>query len=330
MPTDPGLADNQISVHDGPVSQPWMSDDIWLNRGTPDNDRAQPAPSTNAVEVTVRFNPGATQPLPPGTALVFVDVYIGNPSLAMTPLANTTRITNVPTRPDLTIDLTDFTAANSYTVRRGVTWTLPSPAPAPPDPQSPGHRCLLVRVYGDTQTPSPGNFFPITDEPHVAQRNICIVTCSSPCSQAIETALPEEAELFAERTFIQAFVDLKPSRWLMKQLLPTLEATPGFKRFATAAPPPFKLDFKDVEVKRFFDYTEKRNQRGFFGRRRFPNLTAEIALRPGQLTTFDFLTDLENVEFGDAYIVHLTHIGQNEKERFLRGGLTLVTLRVPR
>ena len=48
---------------------------------------------------------------------------------------------------------------------------------------------------------------------------------------------------------------------------------------------------------------------------------AEISMKPGQLTRFNFFADLSGGSSGDAYIFHLS---QSDADGLVQGGLTIV------
>lgn len=76
----------------------WLSPDIILNGGT---DQATVSGS-NTVDIRGHCGPsgGIVSDAPPPVA---VDVYVGDPSLVMTPSGNTTKITNATGRPAVMI-----------------------------------------------------------------------------------------------------------------------------------------------------------------------------------------------------------------------------------
>jgi len=309
----------------------WLSPDIVLNGGT---NLAQ-AGITNAVQVNFTLKSGCALPQAANNR-VRVELWVGNPALTMTPGSNTFQLGG-----SLVVGPV---AGNNL---RNFSWTLPTPLPPDSDPQGKGHKCLVARCYPNNMTPD-GMTFHQVDDPHVSQRNICIVLCSSPCAQEITTANPNPEK--AEPATILAIADLEPRKYVVEALMPALKQIEGFQEIATTPPPPFQLvDFKQVpelgkiepgkidpgkidprkiNVRIFepkiIDHT-KRRIKGRYGRRKYPNFQADFMQEPKQVTTFQFATDMERVKPGMAHIIHLTHI---DAEKRVIGGLTLVAIKV--
>src|SRR3954454_3905692 len=101
---------------------------------------------------------------------ITAEVYVGTPSLAMSPTVGTKRI-------DPGITFRPSTVAGTEPVADipgGIatfTWT-PSSDPAQVD--GPGHRCLVVRAFPQS-VPPPGDPFTVATEQHEAQHNIDIL-----------------------------------------------------------------------------------------------------------------------------------------------------------
>jgi hypothetical protein len=101
---------------------------------------------------------------------ITAEVYVGTPSLAMSPSVGTKRI-------DPGITFRPATVAGTEPVAdipggtTTFTWT-PSSDPAQVD--GPGHRCLVVRAFPQSVSP-PGDPFTVATEQHEAQHNIEIL-----------------------------------------------------------------------------------------------------------------------------------------------------------
>jgi hypothetical protein len=334
MPNDPGLTDTCIFLNDG--SPWWLSPDISLTGPISGVDRADPNPNSNVVGVTVRRNAGCM--LSPAVGVINVDVYVGDPSVVMTP-ANTTRITNTTGRPTVFVDPANLpTTGGDKTAT--FNWVIPSPLPAGTN-ETPGHKCLIARVYPDNNTPSPTNFF-VPDDPHVAQRNICIVPCDvggggegpriramattnqKPCGQALKTAnVNPEA---AEQVTLIAVLDPDPSPAVREVVLTTLRGTKGlsFRRFATVQPRGFEMQFPDFPTAEVRDMSRPGclySLLQLIGVKFKARYEAQIRLAPDQVTSFNFTPEFGVSQVGDVHIFHITQVGQNQA---VQGGITLV------
>jgi hypothetical protein len=252
MPNDPGLeADTCIYIEavagDNGVHSTngvwWLSPDIQLTGPTSGADKADPG-QANDIQVTVRRRPdGSNCTLPPGTESISVEVWAGNPSLVMTPdnLVSTFKIDTVGT----VLPLSSPDPTNISFV-----WSPPSGLP-PEDPQGPGHKCLIARCYPDPLTPSAINFF-VPDDPHVAQRNLCVVPCGDgpgaakapgPCGLEVRTMNPDLKREAA--VVLSAAFDPEPTGHVRRTVLERLRRTAGFSRLAVAPPRGLRLILPD-------------------------------------------------------------------------------------
>ncbi|PYS93197.1 MAG: hypothetical protein DMF64_05810 [Acidobacteria bacterium] len=330
MPNDPALASDtciflEAITGDGGSHNNndvwWLSPDIKLVGPASGIDKADPGVA-NPVAVTVHRKPDADCTLTPGTESIVIEVWVGNPSLAMTPdnPASTTLIQSIgsplPNAGDKRVEAFD--------------WTPPAGLPAA-DPQSPGHKCLIVRCYPDPLTPSAKNFF-VPDEPHVAQHNICIVPCGGPqterihprCGLNIQT-VNVHADI-AETVTFRAVFDRRPNPFVREVVLRRLSALPDFKRLSAVRPRRFNLilpDFPDAQVS---DQTQPGCLGGLFGGGRLPpTFEVRVELQPAQFTHLRFNADISNATPGDAFIFHIRQVGSDGHDQ---GGLTAVMVAV--
>ena len=283
----------------------WLSPDIQLTGPISGPDKADPGQSNT---VNVNFHRKADDCVTLGDESVTVELWVGNPSLAMAP--------NNPASTSL-IQITGapFPAPNA-TATQPFNWTPPNGLPAS-DPQSSGHKCLVARCYSSSVSASATNFF-VPDDQHVAQHNICIVPCGGPgaarrpgpCGLRVATVNLNARK--AEKVTLRAVVDLKPNKFVRKVVLQRLEKTKGFRRLATTAPRGFKFELPDFPKAEVND--KLRN-----------GYEAKIQLKRGQFTNFTFMADLSKASFGDAYIFHLTQTGA---DGHAQGGLTIVMIAV--
>jgi hypothetical protein len=180
---------------------------------------------------------------------------------------------------------------------------------------------LVARVYPDTDS-APSGTFDLPNDQHVAQHNICIIPCGSPCGQDVQTRNLNRKT--TEKVLIRAVADIEPNAHVLKSVRPLLRAAKGFKRLNTARPPRFRLEFKNLSEVEYRDNTGKPSPKGNYGRLKVPNFEARLTLKPSKAIKFRFMTDLHEANVGDAFIFHLTHIASNGD---VQGGLTIVAVR---
>lgn len=323
MAKDPGLsADTCIFMEatsgDGGVHNAsvwWLSPDIALNGPVSGADKADPG-QINSVDVTFHRKSAESNCLFPGDEQLLVELWVGNPAIAMTPNNNAST--------KLILQIGSPVPLEGTTGTQHFDWTPPSGVPAS-DPQSPGHKCLIARCYPDSLTPSQTSFFAPEDQ-HVVQRNICVVPCGGPgaarrpgpCGFDVLTANVNAKE--AEQVTIAATLDLKPSQFVRRTVLQHLEKQAGFRRLGTRAPRSFRFELRDFPDAKISDHSTPPGCLGLLlgGQRRFE---ASIKLAANQVAHLHFVADLANSEFGDAFIFHLTQTGPAKEQQ---GGLTLV------
>lgn len=290
----------------------WLSPDIVLNGPTSGPDKADPGVS-NPVEVKFHRKTDESNCMSSGGESMTVELWAGNPSIAMTPNNGTRQISIIGSALPLP-------GASGSQV---ISWTPPSGVPVS-DPESPGHKCLIARCYPDNLTPSAQNFF-VPDDQHVAQRNICIVPCGGPgaarrpgpCGFDVNTVNVNEKE--PERVTVRAVADLRPTKFVRENVLRTLQRFEGFKRLAVRAPRSYRLEVRKGADPTINDRTRPGCLGILIGGAR--SYSATVTLEPGQFTQVAFEADLFGAEFGDAYIFHLTQVGRAGDRQ---GGLTLI------
>jgi hypothetical protein len=283
----------------------WLSPDININVGTANEGKA--TTGSNVVRAVTHRKSNCI-PLNGGEpASVLIDVYVGDPSIVMTP-GTTDKIS------PSSLGFPDATTISVAGVPQTFNWT-----PSGSGNQSQGHKCLIAVAYPDTDS-VPGGAFDVSNQ-HVAQHNITICPCSSPCGVDVKTINPnfERPEL----VLIRAMADVAPNRYVTKVVKNVLKAVKDFKRIRTANLPPFRFEFKGHPEAALRHYT-KPSSKGTFGRCEGPNIEARIELKPKQRIKFRFALDMEEARFGDAFIFHLTQFNQRKR---LVGGLTVVAVR---
>jgi hypothetical protein len=161
------VEDNQGDL--GAPPQPgaawWLSPDVDI----PAHSGAA-VQGTNQVQIRVH---AADEPIL--DEKIVAEVYVGNPSLVMSPTTGTQRIDpgNLLFRP------AGVSGSEPVATNAGGTLSfawVPSASPANVD--GPGHRCLVVRAFPQSVTP-PTSAFDVPNERHEAQHNIEILTTST-------------------------------------------------------------------------------------------------------------------------------------------------------
>jgi hypothetical protein len=321
MPNDPGLSRDTCmfmeavsgdgGVHTSPVW--WLSPDIELNGPTSGPNKADPG---QINPVNVRFhNKAEGQCEPVGDEAAAVELWVGNPSVVMTP--------NNPASTALVMKIGSQMPSPGGIGTQIIQWTPPAGLP-PTDPQGPGHKCLIARSYPDSLIPSPTNFF-LPDDPHVAMHNICIVPCGGPgaarvpgpCGFEVTTANLDPKE--RDAVTLRVMADTRPDKFVRETVLKLLERQPGFKRLAVRPPAKFSLELREFRDAHVNDQTRPGCLTILSGAKRY--YEAGINLEANQVTRFTFVADLSGSEFGDAHIFHLT---QSSAKQPRQGGLTIV------
>jgi hypothetical protein len=285
----------------------WLSPDIILNGGTDQANQSGP----NTVDVRIHVQPCATF----ATEVAYIDVYVGDPSLVMTPTGNTTKLTNDPNdlaRPEVTVPHTPPIGPTLVTF----TWLNGGTAV-----EAPGHKCLIAQIYPGFESPSTTTF-DLPTEQHVAQRNITILMDNPNPDIQANTINPNPKG--KELVTVRAVADLKPAKHVLQAARNALRTVPAFKRLRTTGVPPFAMEFKGLRDVRLTNNSEKPSAKGNYGRLKVPNCEARFELKPKQKTKFKFHVNLEEANYGDAFIFHLMHL--DSKQRVI-GGLTVIAVR---
>lgn len=235
MSTDPGLtSDTCIFIEaisgDGGThstgSSPawWLSPDIQLT-GPVSGADAGDANRDNPVVVKAHRKNACT--LASGVHNVFAELWIGNPALAMAPNINTRQISSTAL-----IAVAGLPAGGTAT--HTFTWHPPAGA-TDPDPEAPGHKCLIARVYSENVFPD-ANDFHVPEDQHVAQHNITVVAApvGGHMRMNISTGNPNK---FSQRITVNVQQDTKPSRFVLNAVEPSVKRVREFQSFAATVTP---------------------------------------------------------------------------------------------
>jgi len=326
MPNDPGLANDscffiEAATGDGgnhnPNSVWWLSPDIQLIGPVSGPDNAD-AGQTNPVTVTCHRQPAGSNCSFPGDESLTVELWVANPSLVLSP-----RVPSSATRVGF---IGAAVPAEGETITQQIDWDAPA-NPAADDPQSPGHKCLLARVYSSSRTPSSGAFF-VPDDQHVAQHNLSVIrsprrdlvfkvnTLNPLRTHPVLGNPPPNAKL-------RAVLDLIPNNFVRNTILNRLELFAGFQHLRTQPlGGGFKFDLTNLHATNVVDHSHPAITLPF------PNLPlsfeASVVLDSRHITQISFLADLKGLGSGEACIFHLI---QMSITNIVEGGLTLVVLR---
>lgn len=307
----------------------WLSPDVIMVNNPPDENTANPDLGGNVISsVTVHNKCDSFD-----VTTVRFDLYVCAPSLNVGPTIdpNGVAVYNPPNGSFHTI-----TAFDSQTQ---VPWVVSS-TPGAANTADPPHHCLIARCYPLSSPPDPGNISYVNQDQHYAQHNVTVnpVPMKSPKKRiSIRTGNSlREPELVV----IQAVPDLAPAQGTLATLLPTLQATPGFKQISSKPlrEVSFNLDpltephgggvFDKIED--FFEDKVKdvlHDLEVKFGKAAPSGSGAmgRVKIAPKFYTAFDFNVDLTGAEPGDAFIYHLT---QTTGTGVQNGGLTVVAVAV--
>ena len=325
MANDPGLSNDtciflEAVTGDGGVPNPnevwWLSPNISLVGPISGADTAD-AGHINPITVTFHRKPASSNCTFPGDESINVEVWVANPSLAISP-----GIRGSSYRVGFIGSPVPADGANGF---QEIDWDAP-PAPKANDPQSPGPKCLVARAYPSSGVPDVANFF-VPGDQHLAQRNLVVVRNSGRTLTFKVNSFgfghpPVPIELVANAK-LRAVLDLNPSHFVKKIVTNRLSTQPGFQQLRTT---PFRAGFK-------FDLTNL-HPTGIvdhshpplippFPPNTNPSFEAKVVLDTRHLTSLTFLADLRGLSTGEACIFHLIQTGVTGPAQ---GGLTLVVL----
>ena len=321
MANDPGFANDtcifmEAVAGDGGTHNPndvwWLSPDITLVGPVSGPEKADPG-LVNPVQLKFHRKSGNCNF--PGDESLTVQLWVANPSLVMAP--------NDPASATLVGFIGTPVPAPGGNATQQIDWTPPTGLP-PDDPQSPGHKCLVARVYPETLTPSNNSFF-VPDDQHVAQHNLCIVPCGGPgalsipgpCGLRVTTLNPGRAQIIT----LRAVLDLHPNDFVKKTVLQRAKRIHGFRQLATGNPKSFKFDLSKFPGAEIVDHS----QSGAIPTHGPPNFVGKIPMTAAQLVKLTFTANLQGSAPGNAFIIHLT---QTDSTGRAQGGLTVVLIAV--
>jgi len=292
----------------------WLSPDIKLVGPVSGPDNAD-AGQINPVRVRFHRKPDGSNCHFLGDEAVSVELWVANPSLVMAPRSHGSarRVGFIGSpMPD-----------PGATGIQQIDWDVPASAPVG-DPESPGHKCLIARVYSSSASPSNVAFF-LPGDQHVVQHNLCIVpTTIAAFKFMVNTVNPStlpSSPLQPARVKLRAILDLHPNKVVLGAIKRGLQSIAGFQSLTTTAlPNGFKFDLAGFQVTNVIDHSHP----GSFPAQTNPSFEAQIALEPFKLVQLKFVADLSAVPAGQACIFHLV---QTSTTNVAEGGLTLVAVK---
>ena len=317
MATDPGFSSDTCiymeatpgdgGAHNG-LGVWWLSPDLSLKGPTSGIDKADPG-LLNDISIRFRRKDASSQCSFPGAESITVEAWVANPSLCMVPSNS-----NSCRRVGFIGSVLPFEGG---TGNQPIAWTPRIGLPST-DPESGGHKCLIARAYPDNLTPSALQFF-APDDQHVAQHNLCVVTCPSSqgvCSFRVSTVNPLARQNML-RIKVKAEFDANPTNFVRTVVTKRLQNTPGFHQLTNVPPVTMGFDFSGTSIP------------GIIPLPVAPSITTPTSVETqmflaGQLITFTFFAKFSHAA-GLAHIFHLTQRGFTNNPQ---GGLTLVMIPV--
>ena len=294
----------------------WLSPDIKLTGPVSGADTAD-AGQTNPITVTFHRKPESSNCTFPGDESVTVEVWVANPSLAISPAihGSATRVGFIGSA----------LPAEGASGTQEIDWTARGPNPN--DPQNSGPKCLVARAYPSSGSPSSAGFFLPVDQ-HVAQRNLCVI--SNPTHpltfhvNSFGSGHPQTILNPLVNTKLRAVLDLNPSQFVRNTVTSRLASFPGFNHIRnTPFKAGFQFDLTNLHPTGVVDHSHPPALPPFPPHVN-PSFEAQVVLNPVHITSLTFLADVKGLSSGEACIFHLI---QTTIHDVAQGGLTLVVLR---
>jgi hypothetical protein len=320
-----------------PSSRPfWLSPDVDIPAHT-----GQAVQGVNDVQIRVHSH---EEPIL--DEKITAEVYVGNPSLVMSPTVGTKRIDpgNLIFRPP------GVAGTEPVANDAGGTLTFPwTPSASAADVDGPGHHCLVVRAFPVSVTP-PSSPFDVPNEQHEAQHNIEILSTTTTKSKMFAGGagtpddprhIDEDTGLWWERLntlagkkrgkhIVVLTFDPEPGPEITDGVRTALKGT-RFRGFSQSPPSDLTLeavDAKGQEV-RPADLLKDREfakaaglGRGVFNRKKLLGAMSLI-LGPRKLSGVIVRFDHSNLQKRQAVVLHAA---QWDEQGRPEGGMTIVAL----
>ncbi len=322
MATDPGLSNDtcifmeSVSGDGGARNTNdvwWLSPDIELVGPVSGLDNADAGQN----HTTVKFHrkPASSNCVFPGDESLVTELWVANPSLVMSP-----HLTQSVVRVELT---GSELPPEGESATQPIDWRTRGGSAA--EPLSPGHKCLVARVYPSSLVPNPTHFFP--GDQHIAQHNLCTVvtteTAFSFTVNACGSNILREQLTPTPAVKLRAVLDLHPSNFVKNTVLSRLGPHSGFQQLSTVPlKGGFKFDVANLHPSAIVDHSHPAVLPPFPPGAN-PSFEADVVLDPQQVTQITFLANLKGLLQNQACIFHLTQVNLDR----MIGGLTLVVLK---
>jgi hypothetical protein len=276
------------------------------------------------------------------TTKIVAEVYVGNPSLAMSPTVGTKRIDPG----NLLFRTVDVPGTEPVASVAGGVATFPwTPASSTGAVDGPGHRCLVVRAFPEDVTP-PTDPFDVPNEGHEAQHNIEVLMTTMAVGHMSDGAgtpgdprrrdegsghwwerLATLAGFRKGRRFIAVAFDPRPSRETLASVRHALGKS-EVKGFARRPPAALGLDLgkagSEIDPRDLLA-NGPLAEAGGLGQGLWKEdrllAAAEMALSPDRLSHLLVRFDHSNIRSGTALVLHAAQ--WNERGQ-MEGGITIV------
>jgi len=291
----------------------WLSPDIKLVGPVSGPDKAD-AGQINPITVNFHRKAASSNCIFPGDESVTIEVWVANPSLVMSPgvRQSSARVGFIGS----------FLPTEGGTRTQQIDWDVPAVS-HPNDPQNPGHKCVVARVYPSSGVGSSTSFF-VPGDQHVAQHNLCVVKAPrKPFKFDINTVgfgprqLPFKQLPNAK---LRAVLDLHPKRFVTGAVAGQLNSIAGFQGLITSAlSGGFGFDLTSLQATNIINHSHAPFTPPLGSAN--PSFEARVVLEPGHVTSIRFLADLQGLPANHACIFHII---QTSLTDVVQGGLTLV------
>jgi hypothetical protein len=311
----------------------WLSPDVDIPAHS-----GEAFQGTNHVQIRVHTN---DEPVIDGK--ITAEVYVGDPSLVMSPTVGTKRIDpmNLKFRPG------NVAGSEPVANAAGGTLTFDWIPSADADIDGPGHRCMILRAFPESVT-TPTTPFTVPTEQHEAQHNMEILSTSmkmlapggggagtphNPRGRGEDGLWWERFSTMAGgrigRRFVIWALDPRPSREITDGITRPLKAA-GVNSFSEKPPNEVKLEVVDTDGRAIDPHQLLKSKfghaaglgKGLFAEDRML-CAAELALSPDERAGLLLRFDHSNLEPHTAVMLH----GAQWNERGQpEGGITVVAV----
>jgi len=274
------------------------------------------AGQNNPITVTFHRKPSSSNCTFPGDESLIVEVWVANPSLAISPKIHESAARVELTGAALPLEGTSGT--------QQIDWS-PLRASHTNDPQNPGQKCLVARAYPSSGVANVASFF-VPGDHHVAQRNLCVVT--SPTTNltfSVNTFGPGKPQTVIKplpNARLRAVMDIHPSQFVRNTVSSRLPHQ-GLRLHTAPLEFGFKFDLTNLHASDVVDHSHPTTFPSFPPNTN-PFFEARVALETQHVTPVTFLANLKGLPAGEVCIFHLIQASFTDDGQ---GGLTLVVLK---